>query len=221
MATAVVAVPVEPAERRVVLHDVSWQTYECLLADHIDRSAPRFTYDRGELEIVSPGIEHERDSGTLALLVEIVAAAWSIPVLSVGSMTYKRHDLQRGFEPDASFYVRHEASVRDKDQIDSASDPPPDLVIEVDVTSPSLDKFPIFAEMGVPEVWRRFEGRITIHVLVSGSYREAERSAALPYLTAEIVTRFLDESRSLPRPMWFQAVSDWARSQKPPSTSDR
>ena len=112
-----------PAEERIVLHDVSWETYERLLADHVDRSVPHFTYDRGELEIVSPSTEHEEDNRTLALLIEIIAMEWEIDIRNVGSMTFKRLDLQRGFEPDSSFYVQHEPLVRGKAQIDLEVDP--------------------------------------------------------------------------------------------------
>jgi Uma2 family endonuclease len=211
MATVVQPPTAIPDEQRIVLNRVSWETYERLLADHTDRRVPRFAYDRGVLEIVSPGLKHERDSGALALLVQIVAAVWSIRVLNAGSMTYKREDLQQGIEPDESFYVQHEASVRDKDRIDPSVDPPPDLVIEVDVTHPSLDKLPIFARLGVPEVWRCVGGRVTVLTLVEGAYRESERSLALPLLTGEAITRLLAERRSLPPPEWIWALADWAR----------
>jgi Uma2 family endonuclease len=202
--------PRVPAEQRLLLRDIEWATYERLVADQADRRTPRLTYDRGELEIVSPGTKHERDSGTLALLVELVAAATDASVLNVGSMTYKRRSAERGFEPDVSFYVGSEPLVRDKEEIDPEEDPPPDLVVEVDVTNPSLDKLSVFAGLGVPEVWRWADDRLRIYLLDAAGYREADRSAALPMLTAQIVTRFMAESRSLPRPAWLRSVTEWA-----------
>jgi len=202
--------PTAPAEQWVLLTAVSWDTYERLLADHADRGTPRFTYDRGELAIVSPGLKHERATGTLALLVELVAGAHSIPVLNAGSMTYKRGTLQQGFESDASFYVRNEPAVRNQDEIDAEVDPPPDLVIEVDVSHPSLDKLPLFARMGVPEVWRFIGDRLVIFVRDGDAYRESAQSHALPPLTSDIVTRFMAESRSLSRPDWIRTVTAWA-----------
>lgn len=222
--------PVAPSEQRLVLHDISWGTYERIVADHIDRRVPRFTYNRGELEIVSPGTKHERDSVSVTLLVEIVAGAHALPVLSVGSMTYKRRTAERGFEPDASFYVRSEPLVRNKDQIDAEEDPPPDLVVEVDVANPSLDKLLVFAGLGVPEVWRWADNRLRIYLLEADVYRETDRSAALPMLTARIVTRFMAESRSVPRPVWLQTLTAWAERtsaagegsiRRPTPTSDR
>lgn len=207
---ATTAPPPAPADQRLVLRNVSWSTYERLLAEQADSRAPRLTYDRGELEIVSPGTRHERDSWTIGLLVEIVAGAHDIPVLNVGSMTYKRRTAERGFEPDASFYVASEPLVRGKDEIDAEEDPPPDLVVEVDLSHSSLGKLSVFAGLGVPEVWRWADDRLRILLLDGGVYREADRSAALPMFTAELVTRFLAESRSLPRPAWLRSVTEWA-----------
>lgn len=90
-------------EQRLVLHNISWGTYERLLADH--ESAPRFTYDRGELEIMSPMREHEQINRAIASLVEIVAEVLGVEYDNLGSMTFKRRDLERGFEPDSCFYV--------------------------------------------------------------------------------------------------------------------
>lgn len=132
-----------PVGQTVILHGVSWKTYESLLADHTDRSVPRFAYDQGELEIVSPSPKHEKLNRGLALLVEVVAEEFGIDVYDLGSTTFKREDLERGFEPDSCFYVQNEERVRGKDRIDLETDPPPDLVIEIDITSPSLDKHPI------------------------------------------------------------------------------
>src|SRR5437868_2462482 len=121
------------AEQRVILHNVGWQTYEKLLADLASQSSVRLTYDRGTLEIMSPLSEHERINRTIALLIEILAEEMNIDVEDFGSTTFKREDLARGFEPDSSFYIQNEEKVKGKDNIDLNSDPPPDLVIEVDI----------------------------------------------------------------------------------------
>lgn len=102
---AVETVQSPPIEQRIVLRNVAWDTYERLLADHVDSSTPRFTYDRGLLEIVRPSPEHETLNRTLALLVEVVAEEPSVDVGNVGSMTFRRQDLERGFEPDSCFYI--------------------------------------------------------------------------------------------------------------------
>ncbi len=116
-----------PVERKVILHNARWRTYERLLAEQESSSAPRFTYDRGELEIMSPSTEHEEHNRTIALLVELFAEEAGLDVRHVGSMTFRREDLGRGFEPDSCFYVQNEENVSGKAHIDLASDPPPDL----------------------------------------------------------------------------------------------
>lgn len=201
-----------PSEQRMVLR-VDWETYERILAQYVDSSVPRFTYDRGLLEIVSPLTEHEETNRTLATLVEVVAEELGIDTRNVGSMTFRREDLQRGIEPDTCFYIGNEGRVRGRTQIDPAVDPPPDLVIEIDVTSPSLPRLPIYAAMGVAEIWR-YEAngkRVAVLMLGADDYEEAAESAALPPLTGEVLTRFVAESRSLPRTAWLRGVRGWVR----------
>ncbi len=202
-----------PAEQRVVLHNVSWETYERLLAEHADNSAPRFTYDRGELEIMSPNPEHERTNRRIAQLVLAVADEMGITAEDLGSTTFRREDLERGFEPDSCFYTRNEEAIRGKDRIDLTVDPPPDLVIEVDITSPSLDKLSIYARMGVPEVWRYDGRKVSILILGEEHYAETARSAALRPLTSEILSRFIEESKTLERRAWIRKVREWVRQQ--------
>jgi Uma2 family endonuclease len=205
------AIVLSPPEQRIILRGVSWETYEHLLADHVSSSAPRFTYDRGMLEIMSPSPEHERLNRSIALLVETLAEELKIDVDDLGSTTVKREDLERGFEPDSCFYVQNAERVKNRDRIDLVIDPPPDLVIEIDITSPSLDKFPIFAQLGVPEIWHYDGQRLKILKLQGGKYMETESSTALPHITSQILLQFIDDSRLLRRTAWLQRVREWAR----------
>jgi Uma2 family endonuclease len=203
-----------PPEQRVTLHNVSWETYERLLADLRDSSAPRLTYDRGTLEIMSPSSEHERYNRTAAQIVEELAVELDVHVESLGSTTFRRGDIDQGFEPDSCFYIQNAASVRGKKRIDLNTDPPPDLVIEVDITSPSLDKFPLFAKVGVPEVWRFDGGQLVIYELAGGEYLERDASVAFPAVTAADVTAFIKESEMMTRPEWVRKLRGWARALK-------
>ena len=168
-----------PAEQRVVLRNVSWETYERLLEGH-ESSAPRFTYDRGEMEIVSPSPEHEKFNRRIAQLVLAFTEEMDIESEDLGSTTFRREDLARGFEPDSCFYVQNEEQVRGKDRIDLAVEPPPDLVIEVDITSPSINKLPIYAGLGVPEVWRYDGEKLEILRLGNDGYVEVSRAPLYP-----------------------------------------
>lgn len=200
-----------PAEQRVVLHNIGWNTYERLLADHENYSAPRFTYDRGELEIMSPSPEHEAYNRSIALLVEILAAELGTDVYDLGSTTFRREDLERGFEPDSCFYIENEERVRGKARIDLAVDPPPDLVIEIDITSPSFSKLPIYAQIGVPEVWRYDGERLKILVLEGSEYVETTESTVVPPVTSNVLSNFMEKSTTTKRTVWLEAVREWAR----------
>jgi Uma2 family endonuclease len=199
------------AEQRVLLHNISWETYERLLDERGDSRVPRLAYDRGDLEIMSPSSEHESVAYFVGLLVAVLAEEMRVNAYGAGSTTYRRGDIGRGFEPDASFYIRNEARIRGKRRIDLDFDPPPDLVIEVDITSPSLDKFPIYTRLGVHEVWRYDGTRATIFVLEEREYVRAGESVALQPLTSDVLTRFVEESNSLGSTEWLRMVREWAR----------
>lgn len=200
-----------PAEQRVVLRNISWDTYESLLESHESSSAPRFTYDQGEMEIVSPSPEHERLNRRIALLVQALTEEIGIESEDLGSTTFRREDLERGFEPDSCFYIQNEERVRGKDRIDLAVDPPPDLVIEIDITSPSMNKLPIYARLGVPEVWRYDGENLEILKLKDDGYTEVSESTALPSLKSSVLTRLVERSKSLRRTVWIREVREAAK----------
>jgi Uma2 family endonuclease len=199
-----------PPEQRVVLHNVSWETYERLLAEHIDCSSPRLTFDHGELEIVTLSPEHERYSLGIVDLLGVLADEMDLRVVGLGSTTFKRQDVERGFEPDSCFYVDDVERVLGKDRIDLAVDPPPDLVVEVDITSPSISKLPMFAEFGVREVWR-FDGEHLLMLrLRRGRYDEVDISEVFPGVSAAEVSRLLAQGKSLDRTSWLRLARGWA-----------
>jgi Uma2 family endonuclease len=203
-----------PPERLVILTGVSWETYERLLAEHVESSGPRFTYDEGMLQIMVLSSRHEKPNRTLALLVEVIAEELGLDIERLGSTTFKREDLLKGFEPDSCFYIQRADEIEGKDKVDLAVDPPPDLVIEIDITSDSLDRFPIFAAVGVPEVWR-FDGtHVEISRLEEGNYVKVDRSISLSVLTGDVATRFLEESKTEKSTVWLRRVREWVRNER-------
>jgi Uma2 family endonuclease len=198
-------------EQRVVLHNVSWVTYEHVLRDHVGSSVPQFTFDRGDLEITSPSAEHERYSSQIAQFVASLASELDVELAAFGSTTFRREDIERGFEADACFYFKNVEQMLGKDELDMKIDPPPDLVIEVDITSQLLPKLPIFQQFGVPEVWRFRGGRLSILVLQDGRYREADRSALFPGLSAAAVSQLIAVGKRLGMTAWDKRVRAWAR----------
>lgn len=183
----------------LVLRGITWQTYENLLADLDEQSGMRLTYDRGVLEIMPLTPEHESLNRYLASLVDLLVDELEMDVHPVGSSTFKRADIDRGFEPDSSFYFAHAAQMRGKRRIDLALDPAPELVIEIDISHGSLDKLSLFAHFGVAEVWR-FDGTaVQLYHLADGAYEEVERSAIFPGLTLANIEDFLQQAQTLPR----------------------
>ena len=207
---------VSAGEQQVILKGISWETYARLLAEHEEESGIHFTYDSGTLEIMVLSARHERPNRVLATLVEVLAEEIGFDVERLGSVTLQRADLLKGFEPDSCFYIEHVAAVAGQEEIDLETDPPPDLVIEVDITSSSLQKLPIFAAVGIPEVWRYKDGAVTIFRLEAGRYAEAARSRAFPVVTGEALTRFLTESREMRSTEWLRRVRAWIRDALPP-----
>ena len=136
----------------ILLKNISWKTYESLLNELGEHGGIRLTYDRGNLEIMTPSAPHEGSKKILGRFVESVSEELNIEIRSLGSLTCRRQDLARGLEPDQCYYIENENVVWDKEQIDLNQDPPPDLVVEIDITSSSIDRLSLYASLGVPEV---------------------------------------------------------------------
>jgi Uma2 family endonuclease len=212
MATTI-SPPREEREERVVLGHVSWETYESLLADHADARSPRFTYSEGMLEIMRPSSEHEKLNQVLATIADLVAEEQEIEFENLGSTTFRRQDLNRGTEPDSCFYIQNVERIRGKKEIDLRVDPPPDLVIEVEITSPAVAKLPVYARLRVPEIWLH-DGRAPRIVRLSGDqYEDCDRSGVLPSLTQSVLSEFCEQSKTLTTLAWRRMIRTWAREQ--------
>ncbi len=204
---AAVIHPPEPVARTVVLHNVSWETYERLLAEQQDSGA-RLSYDRGALEIMILSLRHERIKHLIATLVEMLALARNIDLEGAGSTTFRRRDLARGFEPDACFYFTHAALIRGKEEIDLGIDPAPELAIEVDLSHASLDKQPIMAGLGIAEIWRYDGHKLHILRLDGDQYRPRDASTVLPGISDEQLNRWIEAGQTLKRGDWLRGVRE-------------
>lgn len=196
----------------VVLNNVSWHTYESLLKDHESSSTPRFTYDEGTLIIMSPLRFHESTNRIVARLVEEVLETWDQDYDNIGSLTLKSPGQKKGLEPDTCFYIENVGALDNKDTPDlEQGDPAPDLVIEIDDTSLSDAKMPIYAAFGVPEVWRIRKTSVDISILQDGMYMSVSVSKSLPRLTPTVLSELLTQSETLTRSAWADAIREWAR----------
>jgi Uma2 family endonuclease len=198
MATTVEQITIE-TRGGVVMNDVSWAAFLGMLPALESQRGLRWTYDRGDLEIVNTSRLHEKFKKMLGRLLEVIAHEFDIPLECGGQMTFLRADLTQGLEPDECDWIQHEPEVRGRMQLDFTVDPPPDLAIEIDVSRSSVPRHPVYAALGVPELWR-FNGQTltVLHRRESGEYEVAESSLALPSLpVAELVPFILpDEQHS-------------------------
>ena len=207
-------------QEHVILHGISWHTFQQLLADRGERCGVLLAYDRVTVELRMPSQEHEWVKTTLTQIVEAIAFARDLDYQSLGSTTFGREDLERGFEPDACFYLAHADAVPLTRPLDLTIDPAPDLIIEVAISRSSLDKLPVYAALGVPEVWRYRNGSVEIRCLTAEGYRLVDTSQTLPGMTAARVQEFLEAARTATnRTAWFKGVMAAATAQSIP-TSD-
>ncbi|KAB8319495.1 Uma2 family endonuclease [Tolypothrix campylonemoides VB511288] len=175
------------------LSGISWQTYETLLTELNASRRLRLTYNRGNLEIMAPSPEHEIYKKVVGRFVETLAEELDIRIYPLGSTTFKRPELS-GAEPDECFYITNINAVRSKKRINLQQDPPPDLVVEIDVTSSSDNRFQVYAEIGVPEIWRYDGNSFTIHILQSSyKYVAVNQSLAFPNLPIREIANFLQQ----------------------------
>ncbi len=183
-------------ESKVVLKGVSWQTFQALLTDVGDDRAWRIAYDNGVLEIRMPYQEHEQPIIMLAYFVNAIADELEIEVMHVGALLLEREELKSAIEPDTCFYIQNEALVRSRD-IDLETDPPPDLAVESDYTNSSLNKFAIYAALGVPEIWRYRRQTLEAYQLVEGKYESVAQSVVFPFLPIAEIPEFIEQSKAI------------------------
>jgi Uma2 family endonuclease len=170
------------ARERITLWNVSWEEYSQLLELFEHRPGWRLSYDKGVLEIMSPSSRHEGDADMLGRFVAVITEELELPAKGGRCTTYRREDLERGLEADNSYWIANEWKVRCKRDIDLNIDPPPDLAIEIDVTSSSRDRMGIYAALGVPEIWHGNEQGLTFLHLKKGKYVARPTSLAFPWL---------------------------------------
>ncbi|QYX30658.1 Uma2 family endonuclease [Sphaerospermopsis torques-reginae] len=200
-----------PAEQRTVLYDVSWDTFESLLKDTGENRGSRFAYDCGTLEIMTPLFEHENPKGNFSNFIVALAEELDIELRSAGSTTLKRKIIKKGIEPDTCYYIQNEPAIRGKETLNLETDPPPDLAIEIDITSSSVNKLNIYAALGVFELWR-YDGEVLqFYKLLEGNYIEINFSVAFPVISVSDMTRFIQQSKNMGEIALLKSFRAWVR----------
>ncbi len=199
--------------QKLILQGVGWDFYERILAEFADSNALHFAYDDGFLEVEMPLYEHESANRILQNLVTTICVEKEIEVINAGSTTFRKRAKAKGVEPDTCFYIQNELKIRGKTDISLEHDPPPDLVIEVDVKSPSLNKMPIYAALGVGEVWLYKGEKVEFYKLYGGFYQPVPNSQAFPFLASEKTTEFLQKGLKDSFLAWTKEVKNWLNEQ--------
>ena len=195
----------------VLLHGVPWPLYERMVEEIAHRHV-RLTYDRGTLQIMTLSPKHEWESRTFVLLIAVLTEELDLPVAAFGSMTHQRADLEKGMEPDECYYFNHLDRVVGMRRFDPATDPVPDLAVEVEVTRSLVDRIGIYAALGIAELWR-FDGQ-TLEVLIlspEGTYAPADRSPRFPLFTPEEFVGWLKRAGEVDNTQWRREFRPWVR----------
>jgi Uma2 family endonuclease len=194
---------VQPAgEQRVVLPEITWEGYLQILAALPQTRRARLTYDDGLLEITVPLEEHEFSADNIAYFLLTLVELMELKIKSMGSTTMQYPGLRKGAEPDKAFYIQNHALVKGR-TVDFATDPPPDLVVEVDITHTDIQKDQFYAQLGIPEFWRFNGESLQIYQLQGqspevtyiASYIEVERSPTFPQIPKEWLYDFLNAAK--------------------------
>ena len=183
-----------PPGQRILLSDISWQELEDILQELGNNRNSRIAYNQGVLEIMVPLPEHEISKVLISNLLEVILEELDIEFWCLGSTTFKNRLMLQGIEPDNCFYIQNEARIRRKETLDFTIDPPPDLAIEVDVTSRTNPQ--IYRNLAVPELWRFERGNLQINVLIDGEYVSTEFSPLFPNLPVKkLIPEYLQKCR--------------------------
>ncbi|MBD2438576.1 Uma2 family endonuclease [Nostoc sp. FACHB-110] len=202
------------AETRTVLKNISWQTFKTMLAEMGVERNSRLAYDNGIVEIMTPLMPHENSNRLIEGYILVLCEEFGLEVKSTGSLTLAREDLERGGEPDSSYYIQNEPLVRNKENIDLTNDPPPDLVLEVEYSRPKIDKFSLYASMGIPEFWRYNGTVLRVYTLSGGQYSEVELSPTFAPVQVRNIPQFIQESKKIGQLAAKKDFRDWVRQQK-------
>lgn len=203
--------PIAQGEKRVTFHHLNWAAYQQILHALPQSRAARLTYDRGILEITMPLEDHEFATRLIELFIRILVIELGLKIKTMGSTTLEREELDRSPEPDNAYYIQNQPLVAGR-TVDLKQDPPPDLVVEVDITHTDIDKLRLYAALGVPEFWR-YNGQVwRIYQLQAGQYQEVEASPTFPTVPKAKLYKFLTQAQQ-DEVAAEQQLRTWVRSQ--------
>jgi len=193
-------------------HNVTWDEYEELLEQVGEARGLRISFNNRTLKVMSLSLEHETYADFIKRLVSVLSLRLRINIRFSGSATMRKKKKSKGNEPDAGFYVQTASVIGNRLDLDFAVDPPPDVVVEIDIHHDSTDNYPIYAALGVPEIWRYDGWQAAIYHLKGNEYVEVEASLALPMITPAILSEYLTRMRQEGEFAAIIAFDEWLQS---------
>ncbi|MEG4285025.1 Uma2 family endonuclease [Microcoleus sp. A006_D1] len=199
------------AEQRTLLENISWSTFETLLKEIGDNRGYRIAYDEGMLEIMTPSYQHENYKLQFHRCIFILAEELDSEIKSAGSTTLKLKNARKGIEPDNCYYIQSERAVRGRQELDLETAPPPDLAIEIDITSSSINKLAIYSALGVPELWI-YNGRdLKFYQLAEREYIEREFSIAFLFVSVAEMAGFFTRTQTIGEMALLKSFRTWVK----------
>ena len=199
--------------QQVVWEGVTWQTYQALLQELGNQRSSRLAYDQGILEIIMPSELHEIINRLLELIITALTDELRMKIKGYGSITLDREDLARGVEPDSCFYIQNVERILGR-KLDISTDPPPNLAIEVDISSSSQRRFNIYLQLRIPEVWRYTQqDGMVIYQLQGNEYVECQFSPTFPYVSGATLWQFLQLAETEDDNGVIRALRQWLKTQ--------
>lgn len=205
-------------EQRVILPNINWQKFEALIQELGAERQTRLSYRRGKLELMTPVPEHDRCHKLIESLIMVLVDELNLEVTELAPVLLKDQQLDCATEPDACYYFRDEPAIKNRTELDLTQFPCPDLLVEVALTKSNLEKLPIYATLGIPEVWCYLttagedvlKGTLKIYQLQGSEYLERRNSLTFPFLTGDRVVEFLEQSDSMSLATALRVLRAWA-----------
>jgi Uma2 family endonuclease len=204
--------PFVETTQRVTLSGITWQTYKQLLIELGDRRTARLNYTQRILEVIMPSDRHESRKKLIERMIETLTEELNLPTKSFGSTTLNREDLEKGAEPDSCYYIQNVGQIQGR-TVNLAIDPPPDLVVEIDISNPSSQRIEIYKQLGVPEIWRYSGGTVQIYHLEAGEYRSRDFSPTFAIASTVAINRFLEQAETRDDTTLIRSWRQWIQQQ--------
>ncbi|MDJ0660189.1 MAG: Uma2 family endonuclease [Crocosphaera sp.] len=200
-------------ENRVILNNITWETFNQILKELGNKRVIRLAYDKEIVEIMTPFGQHEYSNRFIDNLILVIALELDLNIKTMGSLTLKKEIVKKGVEPDSCYYLSNEPLVRHKQDIRLDVDPPPDLVLEIDMSNSSLNKLPIYAALGVPEIWRYDGNQLIVFILNNYNYVRSDSSLTFPWLKIAELLPFIQQSLKEGETVTLKQFRQWIKQQ--------